>query len=77
MVWTESGGPPVSEPERSGFGSRLLGRAFAAGGGEAKVRFPPDGVVCEMTFATLEASPGPLVAGETTETAPEAGSSGP
>ena len=39
LVWTESGGPVVAEPQRSGFGSRLLGRAFAASDGEAKVRF--------------------------------------
>ena len=36
MIWTESGGPPVSEPDRSGFGSRLLGRAFAASGGDVE-----------------------------------------
>jgi two-component sensor histidine kinase/PAS domain-containing protein len=63
LIWKELGGPSVSEPERSGFGTRLLGRAFAASGGEAKVRFPPDGVVCEMAFATLEASAGGFGAG--------------
>ena len=64
LIWKECGGPSVSEPERSGFGTRLLGRAFAASGGDAKVRFPPDGVVCEMAFAALEASPGAFDDGE-------------
>ncbi|HKN26769.1 MAG TPA: HWE histidine kinase domain-containing protein [Roseiarcus sp.] len=77
LIWRESGGPSVSEPERSGFGTRLLGRAFAASGGEAKVRFPPDGVVCEMVFATLEASPGAFVAGGAAKSTSEGGPPGP
>ena len=27
VSWTESGGPPVAEPRRQGFGSRLIARA--------------------------------------------------
>lgn len=65
LVWTESGGPAVSAPERDGFGTRLLERAFAACGGEAKVRFRPEGVVCEVVFATAEASPRASGAGST------------
>ncbi len=77
LIWMESGGPRVSEPERSGFGSRLLARAFAASGGEAKVRFLPDGIVCEMTFAMLEASAGPHGAGETARPTRAGGPPGP
>ncbi len=29
LEWTERGGPPVSEPDRQGFGSRLLNRVMA------------------------------------------------
>ena len=56
LVWTESGGPPVSTPESTGFGSRLLDRAFAVAGGEAKLQFPAEGVVCEMVFPRAEVS---------------------
>ena len=30
FTWTESGGPPVAEPERSGFGRRLIETALAS-----------------------------------------------
>jgi two-component sensor histidine kinase len=78
LIWREFGGPPVSEPERSGFGTRMLGRAFAVSGGEAEVRFLPDGVVCEMAFATLEASAaGASGAGEAAKATSEDGPPGP
>ena len=56
LVWTESDGPRVATPENTGFGTRLLDRAFAAAGGEAKLRFPAEGVVCEMVFPRAELS---------------------
>ena len=47
LEWRESGGPPVSAPERRGFGSRLIERGLAAEmGGEARLRFEPTGLVC-------------------------------
>ena len=47
LEWRESGGPPVSAPERRGFGSRLIERGLAAEmGGEAQLRFEPAGLVC-------------------------------
>ena len=73
MIWTESGGPTVSKPERTGFGSRLLGRAFAASGGTAEVRFPPEGIVCEMSFATIEKPAPAFNAGEDAKSTPEGG----
>jgi PAS domain S-box-containing protein len=48
LAWTESGGPPVSAPARSGFGSRLLERLGADLGGEANLEFLPSGVVCTI-----------------------------
>ena len=51
FTWTESGGPPVSEPapDRKGFGSRLIERMLAGDfSGDAKISYRPDGVVCEL-----------------------------
>jgi PAS domain S-box-containing protein len=49
LTWTETGGPPVTAPERRGFGSRLIERGLAAElSGEAEIRFEPTGVVCQI-----------------------------
>ncbi|TQX83415.1 GAF domain-containing protein [Rhizobium sp. rho-13.1] len=42
MVWTESGGPEISEPIRRGFGSRLI-RMGIAGTGHAEKSYLPSG----------------------------------
>lgn len=50
--WRESGGPPVSPPTRTGFGSRLLDNVI--GGqlrGRVQMRFEPDGMVAEIEAA--------------------------
>lgn len=45
--WRERGGPPVAEPSARGFGSRLIEGALASQiGGEARLSFEPDGLVC-------------------------------
>ena len=55
LVWAESGGPPVSPPTRTGFGTRLI-----AGGirreldGLVDIAFEPDGLCCRLDVA-LEA----------------------
>ena len=47
LEWRETGGPKVTAPEKRGFGSRLIERGLASEmGGEAKIHFEPDGVVC-------------------------------
>ncbi|MBN9050406.1 MAG: PAS domain-containing protein [Rhizobiales bacterium] len=48
FLWTERGGPPVTAPERKGFGSILLDR----GVDDCRVerRFEPTGVVCTITL---------------------------
>lgn len=47
LEWRERGGPPVSVPERRGFGSRLIERGLAAEmGGTVKMHFEPEGLVC-------------------------------
>ena len=62
LRWEEAGGPEVSAPLRSGFGTRMIERALASElGGSAKLDFAPSGLRC-----TIEA---PLVSDP--ETAPE------
>lgn len=49
IVWRETGGPPVSQPECRGFGSRLLERGVASElGGEVVLEFAPAGIVCTI-----------------------------
>lgn len=51
LAWTELGGPTVAEPERAGFGTRLIQRnARHDLAGEAHLRYPPTGLVAEITF---------------------------
>ncbi len=55
LSWTESGGPPVKTPTRSGFGSRLIQRSLAAElGGSAVIEYRPQGVFAEIN-APIEA----------------------
>jgi two-component sensor histidine kinase len=52
MVWREVGGPPVSPPTRSGFGSRLLERGLSADlNGAVELKFAREGVVCTIAAA--------------------------
>ena len=47
--WTETGGPPVTPPERRGFGARLLEQGLAAElGGKVEMTFRPEGLNCRM-----------------------------
>jgi len=46
LVWQESGGPPVAEPKRRGFGSKVLGRLTAGAlEGEAVLEYRASGLV--------------------------------
>ncbi len=59
LVWREHGGPPVAEPLRRGFGSKLIERGLASAiGGTATLTFPRGGVVCRVqgTLTALNAS---------------------
>ncbi|MGH1569654.1 sensor histidine kinase [Methylobacterium sp. P31] len=53
--WQETGGPPVTPPTRTGFGTRLIARSLAHSfGGTARLSYPPEGAV--LTFeAPLDA----------------------
>ncbi|NEU13872.1 PAS domain S-box protein [Methylobacterium sp. BTF04] len=49
LIWTESGGPSVSEPTRKGFGSRLIERQLPMEfDGSATITYAPTGVVCQI-----------------------------
>jgi len=46
LTWTESGGPPVVPPTRTGFGSRLIQRSLAHDlGGATSIEYRPQGVI--------------------------------
>jgi PAS domain S-box-containing protein len=51
LTWEEQGGPPVSAPERSGFGRAMIesvvGKALE---GDVKLSFPPKGVRCVIVI---------------------------
>lgn len=50
LTWTESGGPPVAEPQRTGFGSRMIGSSLASElNGSADLAFRPEGLVCVIS----------------------------
>ncbi len=49
LRWAESGGPPVTKPTRTGFGSRLIERSLARElAGEVTLSYEPTGVVCTI-----------------------------
>lgn len=64
LGWQERDGPPVTVPERAGFGSKLLKTAFAADMGETTILYEPDGVRCAIALpAASPAAKADLVAG--------------
>ncbi|MFE1597289.1 sensor histidine kinase [Methylobacterium sp. ID0610] len=49
LSWRESGGPPVTAPERTGFGSRLIGQSLARElAGSVSLDYAREGVVCTI-----------------------------
>ena len=50
LTWAEHGGPPVSPPERQGFGARLITRSLEADDGEVDLVYAPEGVRCRMSL---------------------------
>lgn len=50
LTWTETGGPLVQRPTRTGFGSRLIERSLALElGGAALIEYRPEGVVSTIS----------------------------
>jgi two-component sensor histidine kinase len=49
LIWQESGGPPVAEPTRTGFGTTLIQRGLTGQlGGRAEIEFAPSGLRCTL-----------------------------
>jgi PAS domain S-box-containing protein len=55
-LWLESGGPPVTEPTRKGFGSRLIERSLRGElKGSAAMDYRPEGLRCVLSARLPEA----------------------
>jgi PAS domain S-box-containing protein len=52
LQWTETGGPIVKQPERRGFGSRVMDAMIRNQSGEIRFNWHAEGLVCEMTIPT-------------------------
>lgn len=50
VEWRERDGPPVRRPERTGFGTALIGRSLQGVGGTTDLRFEPAGLECSITL---------------------------
>lgn len=50
VEWVERGGPVVQQPQKRGFGSRLLERMAASEGGSVTRTFGPEGLTCTLQF---------------------------
>lgn len=56
--WRESGGPPVTQPTRRGFGSRLIEKVLGSYfGGQGEVAYEPEGVCFRLTGALMGKGP--------------------
>jgi two-component sensor histidine kinase len=56
MNWTERNGPPVSPPERRGFGSTVIdSMARQSVGGEVELNYPPSGLMWRLTCPATNA----------------------
>lgn len=54
FVWRERGGPPVAQPSRRGFGSRLIERVLRADfNGTMSTVYDPTGLVCRLTTPAI------------------------
>ena len=56
LQWLEAGGPPVSQPTGTGFGSRLLAASARQLGGRLEVDYAAAGLRCELTFVVPRAA---------------------
>ncbi len=55
LVWTESGGPPVRQPSRRGFGSKMITQALKSElGAVVDMDFRADGLVCHIEAPLAE-----------------------
>lgn len=60
LTWQERDGPPVAQPQRRGFGMRLIERQLALEfGGKATIDFERSGLVCQIHLQ-MPANPDPI-----------------
>lgn len=57
LIWSESGGPPVTPPDEEGFGTRLIANLSRQLGGECNFRYPPSGLVFHLSLVAPAAEP--------------------
>jgi two-component sensor histidine kinase len=50
LTWREQNGPPVSPPQRQGFGTMIVTESLKSLSGGTAFAFDPDGLRCEMSF---------------------------
>jgi len=50
LVWTERGGPPVEEPDRTGFGSKLIVRIASQLGGTFDTEWSAGGAIINVAM---------------------------
>src|SRR5205807_8432005 len=69
LAWWEGGGPIVVEPERNGFGSRLVRGILASLGGKIDAQFERTGLVCHVSVGLEATTPAvsPEPGGDTIE----------
>jgi two-component sensor histidine kinase len=54
LQWRESGGPPVTKPNRRGFGSRLIEHSIGNDlSGEIELSHLPSGFQCRLAFPLI------------------------
>ncbi len=47
--WVERGGPPVTQPQRTSFGTRLIGMGLSGGGeSSSEIHYAPEGLRCRI-----------------------------
>jgi PAS domain S-box-containing protein len=54
IEWTETGGPPVVEPQKRGFGATLIEKSLRGVGGSAELRFNAGGLRCAICIPLSE-----------------------
>jgi two-component sensor histidine kinase len=50
LRWRESGGPRVTTPESSGFGTQIIDRVLRGLDGNVRREWHPDGLLCEISL---------------------------
>lgn len=60
LSWRESHGPPVAEPTRHGFGTRLIRASAEQVRGTLDLRYEPSGVVCRLIVPAARMSDTPI-----------------